>query len=418
MKTPVQNRPVPAAVDGRRWTVSESPNGGGATDTKKADMFAPLQDGPTARMIRNHELIHARITPRIDAAGAAAKHGVTASALQWAEDHRVGLLQRRLGLVDVDALSAEEAAAHAKMFAHSHRMVAGALLATLPLPDQFRRLYDAFIGAGVDPDDLAAVANKLRSMIAVSYPSARRRGRRPAASSKFKPTGFAKYTVPLAAAFDAVFPESGPSSDGELEEARRNNRRVERVKSLGRWGVLSRVCKAPFSRAIRPRRPIGRRFSDAGVIPSAVHRLPVDGSIFATRRRARGGTILCDASGSMNYSDEDIERIISMAPAATIAFYSGTKNGGVCSGSIVIAAQSGRAASVDDVRKVLRGGHNLIDGPALRWLAGQPGPRFWVSDEEVGGVSDFGRGGPCWQECRQICTAASVTIVPDIDKIR
>jgi hypothetical protein len=31
---------------------------------------------------------------------------------------------------------------------------------------------------------------------------------------------------------------------------------------------------------------------------------------------------------------------------------------------------------------------NVVDGPALRWLARQPEPRIWISDGHVTGIAD------------------------------
>jgi hypothetical protein len=410
MFTPDRNRPVPAAIDGRRWSVADSP--GGATDTKKASMFAPLADSPSARLIRNHELIHALITPRIDAGTAAKKYGATVQALQWAEDYRVSLLQYRRNLVDADAVGDEESALLAKAVAHDRRQVAGILLACMPMADQRRRYADALVNTGRwSRDELEAVYATLRDICDAAYRPFR--GRR--AGSRVKPTGFAKITAPLARMFDLEFPENPPPGDGD---GARVDKKLEAIRGAGQWGRLLDVARLPLTRAVKPRRPIGRRFSDTGVIPSAVHRLPVDGSIFTTKRRAKGGTILCDNSGSMHYHDSDIERILSDAPAATVAFYAGGRRGGKPVGRIVVAAERGRAAAVQEVEKAMPGGENFIDGPALRWLARQPAPRYWVSDEAVGGVSDFGKGGPCHSECVAICRAANITIVPRIEALK
>lgn len=411
------NRPVPAAIDGRTWTVADSPTGGGGTDTKRADMFAPLGSTETERMIRNHELIHARITPRTNAGDAAKKHGVSVDALQWAEDYRVGLLQSRLGLISPDALTGDEAAQFAKIFSRSPRAMAGAILATNSTPHQRNRLVAAALIGGYDAADMDDLIRAVNEICALAYPSRHRGRRRPA--SRFKPTGFAKHTVPLAQLFDARFPETPPPG-APSDEARQAYKKVQRVRGNEKlWGIIERIVTLPLVRSIRPRRPLGRRYRDCGVIPSAVHRLPVDMAIFTTRQRARGGTILCDASGSMGYDDSDIERIMSTAPAATIAFYSGHHSGAGPAGNIVIAAKNGKAASVHDTYQALAGGNNFIDGPALRWLAKQEGPRIWVSDQEVGGAGhDYGRGGVCHQECMAICYAANIQIAATIDEVR
>jgi hypothetical protein len=423
---PDTNRPVPAAIDGRRWTVAASPGDlAGATDTRKANLFAPLTDTPTGRLVRNHELAHARITPRTGADAACRKHGVTMEAVQWSEDARVSKFLDRAELVDADALTPAEADSIAATIGDNERSMAGAMLTHWFLDSQREKLVDAFGRRGVSRSILDGIRAAVCSIVGTALMAARpkRRGRRPSGGWAKKafatPAGFRTFTVTAAKRFDFEFPPEGPeggrgdkSGDGAAAKART-------VLATGSWAPVDEIRRLPLDRSIRPRRAPGRRFSDAGVIPSAVHRLPVDGSIFSTRRKVKGGTVLCDASGSMSYSDADIERLILEAPGATIAFYSGRshgKNGPF--GRIVIAADRGRAAALEAVREALPGEDNLIDGPALRWLARQPGPRFWISDEGVGGMTDFGIGCQSHSECLAICRAAGIKIVPRIDALR
>ena len=44
-------------------------------------------------------------------------------------------------------------------------------------------------------------------------------------------------------------------------------------------------------------------------------------------------------------------------------------------------------ASSSDIGATLGRG-NIVDGPALRWLAQQPEPRIWISDGQVTGTHD------------------------------
>ena len=416
MFLPDRNRPVPSAIDGRQWTVRDCPVGaGGGSDMRRADMFAPQASTPTARLIRNHELVHARITPRTDPVTAAKKHRATIDALQWAEDFRVHLMATRRRLVPYDAMDDGECESFIKNVIHSRRLVAGVFLAMQPLGVQSDRIAGALARAGMPPADIAGIRAAVRSIVDVVYApyrTARRRG------IMARPTGFAKLSAPLARAFDIEFPTDPPPKgrDGGNDPAIVN--KLQAIVGRGKWGRLLDCVELKLTRAVRPRRPLGRRFEDTGVIPTAVHRLTVDGAVFASRRRVKGGTILCDYSGSMSYDDSDIERIIQGAPAATIAFYAGGRRGGKPVGRIAIAAKNGRAADCEAVQRAMPGGENFIDGPALRWLAKQPAPRFWVSDEGVGGVDDFGVGGACHDECLAICRAANIKIVPAIDELK
>jgi hypothetical protein len=218
--------------------------------------------------------------------------------------------------------------------------------------------------------------------------------------------------------FDLEFPPVPPPGRERADgEGRAVESKLRTIKGEGQWGTLAEVRRPDLTRTVRPRRPVGRRFSDVGVIPTAIHRLTTDGSVFGVKRRVKGGTVLCDASGSMHYSDADIERLLTEAPGSTIAFYS-ARGAWDPTGRIVIGAQAGKACTVEEVKRNLPGQDNLIDGPALRWLARQPGPRFWITDGGVGGMSDFGKGGPCWAECEAICRAAGITIVPRVEALR
>lgn len=410
------NRPVPAAIDGRRWSVRPSNGLTGGANTRRAELFAPFIDTPTARFIRNHELMHARITPQVEPGAVAKKHGCTFEALQWSEDMRVDRALARRGLVPDGAIADDEADVIAGNCGKDPRLAAGAIMANWDCAGPRERITAALGRLGWTDEALSILESRLERIIdgalAAAAPRRRRRG---APDAMVSAKGFTKFTVPLARLFDAEFPPGGDDGIGNGKP----NPIVERIPGMAAWAPIADIRKLPLPNTVRPRRPVGRRFSDTGVIPTALHRLPVDGTVFGTRRRAKGGTILCDASGSMHYSDEDIARILREAPAATVAFYAGAKTSyrkGY--GRIIIGASNGRAATVDDILGSLPGQHNLIDGPALRWLARQPAPRVWVSDEGVGGLGDFGRGGLCHAECLAICRAADIKIVRHIGLLK
>jgi hypothetical protein len=158
--------------------------------------------------------------------------------------------------------------------------------------------------------------------------------------------------------------------------------------SIHEWGVVKSIDKLPVltPRQAGKRHGRGRTFRDEGAMPNAVHRWAVDGRIFKRWRPAPGGTVLVDMSGSMSLSADDLREIVLAAPAATVAIYSGRQT----SGRITIVARLGKVASERDMdrARAKSGGGNVIDGPALRWLAGQPGPRVWVSDGYVTGKND------------------------------
>jgi hypothetical protein len=125
------------------------------------------------------------------------------------------------------------------------------------------------------------------------------------------------------------------------------------------------------------------------------HRLLTDGRVFGRRRRHRGGAILIDSSGSMSITARDLAAILDAAPGAVVAAYAARHDHGV----IRILACHGRRVAPEHLSMSGVGPHNVIDLPALEYLASQSTrPRIWVSDMVVTGIGD--RTGP--ENLRQV----------------
>ena len=160
---------------------------------------------------------------------------------------------------------------------------------------------------------------------------------------------------------------------------------------LADWGKL-RTDLPPLPLTIRHKpdatKAPQRRASLAGVRIGSLRRLLTDGKAFrrTTKPKVIGGTVLIDASGSMQLSAEHVAEILQHAPAATVAMYSGSRS----QGAVTVLAKGGRIASPAAIktRREEVGGGNIIDGPALRWLAEQQEPRTWVCDGIVTGCHD------------------------------
>jgi hypothetical protein len=113
------------------------------------------------------------------------------------------------------------------------------------------------------------------------------------------------------------------------------------------------------------------------------HRYSTDRTIFRKVKRNRPkGTILVDQSGSMGFTQDDLNTLIKVSPMAKIATYSGHFKGG----ELRVVAAHGQRADYKDLEPY--GGSNVVDGKALEWLTNQPEPRVWVSDGGVTGVND------------------------------
>ncbi len=141
---------------------------------------------------------------------------------------------------------------------------------------------------------------------------------------------------------------------------------------------------APLSVPLRARGGMRAwRASPEGCSVRYVHRWMADGAIFRRRARRRGGTILVDVSGSMSLDAEALDRLLLATPPGTrVAVYSGSED----RGTLRIVAEGSRRAAAEHLKTPGRG--NIVDLPALEWLARQPQPRVWVSDGGVTGIGD------------------------------
>lgn len=150
-----------------------------------------------------------------------------------------------------------------------------------------------------------------------------------------------------------------------------------------RWGTMT-ITEPPRPRKLPPELRSRRKVrEDTGSIPIAMHRASIDGRVFRAMRRKRGmGAVLIDQSGSMNLTGAQIMELMRLLPGSIIASYSGIGH----EGELRILAKQGKAVAGKDV--LIPGGGNIIDGPAVEWLAKQPKPRIWVSDGYITGIGD------------------------------
>jgi hypothetical protein len=125
------------------------------------------------------------------------------------------------------------------------------------------------------------------------------------------------------------------------------------------------------------------RPSGEGSVMRYIHRGPIDGRIFRRSSSSRGGTVLIDTSGSMSLDADDLVEIVAAARGAVqVAIYSGRGD----EGELRLVARNGLRVAEGDLEPFGKG--NIVDLPALEWLARQRGPRIWISDGKVSGIGD------------------------------
>lgn len=187
---------------------------------------------------------------------------------------------------------------------------------------------------------------------------------------------------------------------------------IESATDEGRkWGTMV-VKEIPRPRRL-PNKVMGKkvRVSEEGLLRNPQRLAACDARVFArTRRKKGGGTLLCDNSGSMSLSTVQLEAIIKSLPAAVVAHYSGNGD----HGELRIVAKQGKMCEEDGLRAF--GGYNVVDVPALEWLAKQKEPRIWMSDGWVTGIHD-GLSKRCAIEAAKIIKRARIVRIPDIQEL-
>ena len=365
----------------------------GWTDIKKRQMSVPMDATIASRNIRAHELAHASWTPARSPLSICKRAGVSYEALQRAEDCRIGYGLIDSGVTDYVAgtLSDEDIA---QLEADGQRLLAEhgpAVLTALA-----KRLSHQVVSMAMteDKDRILGLAERvggepLRALVenvaevaeTTLFPHGRYRhecqvrryrrgrGRRTSAVVPFR------RAVQLAWILDRLYPPEGiPAPSG---------RPPSPMPGQPLWGRLT-IEEPPRSTVARlARLRTVRRPSDEGTQLRRIDRLLVDGRVFSTKRHLVGGTVLIDGSGSMGWSREEILRCVEAAPAATVAVYSGHGDKGV----LRIVAKAGRMIAPDLVTSPCGFG-NIVDGPALHWLATQAEPRIWISDACVTGIDE------------------------------
>jgi hypothetical protein len=365
--------PLPEALDGHHWVVE---SGSGSCNTVSRTLLVPMGESTGDRFVRNHEMAHAKITPRHSASKLAEKYGLSMDAMQVCEDLRVHRFLYKSGVDCSGCLTQEEMNRLIERASTSVRKIALLLVAGLYTDDHLRAVEA--LRPTVTDDQLNDLLEKT-NLIDRRMSSAR---------NLFRPIGFKNGTAPAAKLFDALFPEESDLSSPQESAVPLDTMKATEYrpgKSRGAtWGTLN-IETLPSS-LLRHVPSISRKrtFRDEGACLAAPYRLPIDGRIFSRFQPAQGGTVLIDGSGSMNLSREDLEKIVVTAPATTVAIYSGRST----VGTLTIIGTKGRIATREGLQKAVVGSGNIVDGPALNWLSRQAEPRIWVSDAYVTGKHD------------------------------
>ena len=407
--------PLPEAIDDEPWGVRE---GQPYINFDKQYLSVPLDDSPSSRFLRAHEQAHLKWTPGKNAEEVAEGNDLGWATVQSVEDNRMHAL---LATVGVDMTSGGLQPAERKAFVES-------LVKTNNFRDAALCAVASY-GTGDYADLAATFANSpLKNALQIAAEVRWRLATGGSGINDFVngmevarwletvigKDGTGRFTGRFGLPGGHLHPlcrmYGGPSvhtadcpaliDDEDLPPGMVSNMPVA---GLVPWGTMS-IDEPERSLPACPRKA-GYRAEDTGSALRGPHRLLIDGRVFVSKRRHKGGCLLVDYSGSMNLKETEVERILANAPATVIAVYSAERDKGV----LRVLARDGRRVTGDLVKRP-SGSCNVIDGPALDWLARQDEPRFWLSDGLVTGVGDTSGHGNT-QYAERVCEDAKVTRV-------
>jgi hypothetical protein len=193
-------------------------------------------------------------------------------------------------------------------------------------------------------------------------------------------------------------PDPGKSGEGQYSDASDDDG-GDAAAGREQWGRM-KIDSPPLSVATVKATSQKTTPSLSGSKVQNYNRLAT-GEIFGRRRKGTTpDAVLIDQSGSMHWDSDKLAELVKAMPVGIVAGYAGEGGTGI----LRILAKDGRMVAASRVEHEYGG--NEVDGPALRWLARQPGRKVWVSDEGV--CSDAGNEQDLMADCRSVTQAAGI----------
>ena len=458
--------PYPEIVTGEKWevvgTVNNSPEG--STDNLNRQMTVPLDRECAecginhSRMIRRHELGHAKWSPKTMGK---LKPGVRAEAVHVLEEVRVNhlLYENKLALYEPSQCLGELQQKTMKLVYESGiaEIILMGLASKWKVEDNdTNRRYASYkyndewvvmssCFSMINDDDTVTDYRKQQIVYAqrvinqyhqnitnhgygqtISYRKVQKYAEplsrildmfrdAPEYDEVYKPKP--KHTAPGMDEGEGESESSNELGGGSLEQRTRDDIAQMLYRSsqgTGRWGEMF-THQPPLTVNLQGRLKGGRAYrpADFGYNPKYINRYCIDKKIFKQKQTQLGGTILIDASGSMEFDGQDILEIMQMLPAVTIAMY----NGKGSTGDLRIIAKNGKRVS-EKYLDEHSGYGNVVDGPALEWLGTQPSRRLWVSDMHVFGAHGETNGFNLMADVNNLVRKYNIINLKNIEEVK
>jgi len=389
-----------------RWKVSAGPllRGEAFTDLSACHMRIPVGHDETSRCVRAHELMHAKVSPRVLWRPDGFAH-LSDDLLIAAEEFRVNQLVKAACFpVDVHLADGSEIRSGERIGANDDWNAAVLMIAAT---SGTKAMKGVFTGLRRTRPDWVKPLRHFDRQLTKFWRRSTSIGIDAVASTR--PWGDAthgwRFTIDVACLIHASLRSINEQTSDQSIDIGAGASRGEFARPV----IVDLPLVHQASGGLRPRRAP----SAVGRNPRRIERLLTDPDrrVFDRRLRTSGGVIVIDQSGSMRLTDEQVWDLIRAAPGCTVIGYSHeARSSGV--GNIWILARDGRV-----VDRVPRGdGGKGVGGPALRFAARlrrRGDPIIWVCDGYVTDAFDD-HSDALTRECASLVVHHRIHQVPDI----
>lgn len=372
-------------ITGGAWTVEEGQpiRGDAWTQLLGRRMRVPTGTDAASRVVRGHEMVHAKVSPGMLYSDG--RYGPTTESIIVAEEYRVNwLLKERAGF-DIDELTDGSEHRSGEIAAQNDDWNGAIRFLTAISNTKAATAYIRGVGKHNKKmaDSLTAFQKELKKEFRK-------------VAKRFSPSS----TVPIRAFHEeeeyqfpggfrtaielAKFIDKFVLSDDEAEE--QPIPEPEQIKpKTGKVGQFAQLIEKQLSKPRRVDGKIGRRriATNIGYNPRRIDRMLTDPEmrVFDRRTKGKGGVVLIDQSGSMQFTENDLKQIVEAAPGCVIIGYS-HHPGSTTEPNVWVIADRGHVAET-----IPQGGRgNGVDGPAVRFAARKQRtgePFIWVCDGVV-----------------------------------
>jgi hypothetical protein len=412
----------------RTWTIEPGGTQRGTASTefhsgkRTGTMTVPLIGSERARVIRAHEMMHAKISPIWEHSEDAWERtmaseklaGIPPRAIECIEELRVNHLIGTIGF-DVDQL------------ADGSELNGGRELATAG-EWQETVLFSCAVMGGKAFSQFNLGVHKVRPEWSVLLTQMRNDVKRflqagnnlEFASTHLNdegcPAGWMMFTegvwaiVRRYAEFDDPDPETVAAMKKNLRDRGPGSRRAPTAK----FAPLVWDKSLKLLEGVQGNLGKGKIASSTGKHIAYPSRMITDPKkrIFSQRARGSGGVILVDQSGSMDLETHHIDALLRKAPGLTIVGYS-HRPGSSGTPNVWVIAKGGRRSSSLPSGNIGNG----VDGPVLRWgidqrRAGEP--LIWVCDGQVTDSNDH-PSEKLTNQCAELVRLNKITMVKTVE---